>query len=241
MSKENILGRTIGKYLRNNLVKGLAIGIGAAILVGTAVGLGVYYSVIYEPDGPGPDPGPGPELPFSTRLAAEVQGNIPNVVHLEIIGNGTASIHERLIWGVIDRIGDNITYSWNVTAYTIFPSDTVNFILSIDDVNLIAGGLFDSINNTERVGTYGEEPYPAVGELPDLKWVTEIYLENSTVIFLYVNMEGLILYKSTTWYSTMYDDYEYDANMIGADVLVPESAFDDYKQVLQVLFSPHLD
>ncbi len=237
MSKENILGRTIGKYLRNNLVKGLAIGIGAAIIVGTAVGLGVYYGVIYTPEGPGPGPGPEPELPFSTSLAAEVQGNIPNVVHLEIIGNGTASIHERLIWGVVDRIGDNITYSWNVTAYTIFPVDQINFVLSTNEVNQIAGGLFDSINNTERVGTYGEEPYPSVGELPDLKWVTEIYLENSTVIFLYINMEGLVLYKSSTWY----DDFQYDANMIGADVLVPESAFDDYILVLQNLFSPHLD
>jgi len=238
MSKENLLGRTIGRYLRNNLAKGLAIGIGAALLVGTAVGLGVYYGVIYTPEpDPGPGPEPEPELPFSTSLATEVQENIPNVVHLEIIGNGTAAIHERLIWGVVDRIGDNITYSWNVTAYAFFPSDIVNFVLSTNEVNLIAGGLFDSINNTERVGTYGEEPYPAVGELPNLKWVTEIYLENSTVIFLYINMEGLILYQSSTWY----DDYQYDANMTGADVLVPESAFDDYVLVLQDLFSPHLD
>ena len=239
MSKENILGRTIGKYLRNNLVKGLAIGIGAAILVGTAVGLGVYYGVIYTPEVPGPEPGPEPEpeLPFSSRLAAEVQENIPNVVHLEVIGNGTASIHERLIWGIVDRIGDNITYSWNVTAYTIFPSGTVNFVLSQSDIDQIAGGLFDSLNNTERVGTYGEDPYPAVDYLADLKWVTELFLENSTVILLYINLDGLICHKSTTWYG----DYDYDENLIGADVLVPESAFDDYVQVLQDLFSPHLN
>ena len=234
MSKENILGRTIRRYLQNNLIKGLAIGIGAAIVIGTAVGLGVYYGVIYTPE---PGPGPGPGLPFSTNLAVEVQNNIPNVVHVEIVGNATAAIHERLIWGIIDRIGDNQTYTWNVTTYAIFPPDVVNFVLSTFEINQIAGGLFDSINNTERVGTYGVEPYPAVGETPNLKWVTELYLENSTVIFLYINMEGLILYQSTTWYG----NFQYDANMIGADVLIPESAFDDYIQVLKDLFSPHLD
>ena len=231
MSKENSLGKLLSKYWQRSFIKGLAIGIGAALVIGTVVGVSIYFSNV-NPDIPEPNNG----APFSTKLAKEIQDEISNVIHVEIIGNGTAAIHERLIYSTIDRIGDNITYTWDVTAFTIDPIDEVNFVLSTNDINQIAQGLFDSINNTDKDGTYGQDPYPAVGEMPNLKWVTELYLENSTVIFLYINMEGLILFKTTTWY----DDFNYDANMIGADVLVPESAFDDYIQVLKNLYTPYM-
>ena len=114
--------------------------------------------------------------------------------------------------------------------------DFVIFEFSQNEVNQIAQGLFDSINNTERVGTYGEDPYPGTGDLANIKWVTEIYLANHTAIFLYINEDNLILYQSTEWTG------EFDAmqNLIGADVLIPESAFDDYVQVLQNLFTPYM-
>ncbi len=231
MSKENSLGKLLSKYWKRSFIKGLAIGIGAAIVVGTVVGVSIYFSNI-TPNIPEPNNG----IPYSTKLAEEIQDEISNVVHVEIIGNATAAIHERLIYSSIERIGDNITYTWNVTAFAMFPNEEVNFVLSTNDVNQIAQGLFESINNTEKVGTYGQDPYPAEGEMPNLKWVTELYLANNTVIFLYINMEGLILFKTTTWYG----DFDYDANMIGADVLLPESAFDDYIQVLKNLYTPYL-
>ncbi|MFW9851898.1 MAG: hypothetical protein ACFFDS_03085 [Candidatus Thorarchaeota archaeon] len=231
MSKENSLVNLLSKYWKRSFIKGLAIGIGAAIVIGTVVGVSIYFSNI------GPNiPEPNNGVPFSTRLAEEIQSEISNVVHVEIIGNGTAAIHERLIYSTIERIGDNITYTWNVTAHTIDPIDEVVFELATNEVNQIAQGLFDSINNTDKVGTYGQDPYPAVGEMPNLKWVTELYLANNTVIFLYINMESLILFKTTTWYG----DFNYDANMLGADVLIPESAFDDYIQVLQDLYTPYM-
>ena len=172
---------------------------------------------------------------FSTRLAESVSCSIPNVVHMEIIGNGTTQINDRLIWAYFDRIGDNFTYNWNVSANAINPEEEINFILSKSQVDEIAVGLFESINKTSRVGTYGQDPYPSEGETPSLKFVTEIYFENSTVIFLYVDNEGLVLYKSLTWH----DDFQYTANMLGAAVLEPESAFDDYITVLSNLFAPH--
>ena len=233
MSKENLFSRTIARYLRNNFVKGLAIGISAAIVIGTIVGVSIHFSL--PPAIPDPD-GNGPEVPFSTHLAGEIQSAIPNVVYAEIIGNATAAIHPRLIWSWMERIGDNISYTWNVTAEAMFPSEEINFELSINEVGQIAQVLFNSINNTEKVGVYGQDPYPAEGEMPDLKWVTVLCLENTTALFLYINMEGLILFKSSTWSG----NYEYEANMIGADVLLPESAFEDYVQVLRDLYTPHL-
>ncbi len=236
MSKENLFSRTIARYLRNNFVKGLAIGISAAIVIGTVVGVSIYFSLppaVPDPNGNGDSP----EIPFSTNLAQEIQGAIPNVVYAEIIGNATAAIHPRLIWSWMERIGDNISYTWNVTAEAMFPNEEVNFVLSGNEVGQIAQVLFDSINNTEKVGVYGEDPYPAVGEMPDLKWVTVLCLENTTTIFLYINMEGLILFQTGTWYG----DYQYDGNMIGADVLLPESAFDDYVQVMSDLYTPYLE
>ncbi|MHA1952778.1 MAG: hypothetical protein ACXAAM_03555 [Candidatus Heimdallarchaeaceae archaeon] len=232
MSKENIFSRTIARYFRNNFVKGLAIGISAAIVIGTVVGVSIYFGTISVPEPNGNEP----ELPFSTNLAQEIQSVIPEVVHVELIGNATASIHPNLIWAEMNRLGDNITYSWNVSAFSIALMDFVIFEFSQNEVNQIAQGLFDSINNTERVGTYGEDPYPGTGDLANIKWVTEIYLANHTAIFLYINEDNLILYQSTEWTG----EFNAMQNLIGADVLVPESAFDDYVQVLQNLFTPYM-
>ncbi|NPD90161.1 MAG: hypothetical protein HGN29_15730 [Asgard group archaeon] len=233
MSKENIFSKTIARYMRNNFVKGLAIGISSAIVIGTVVGVSIYFGTLQvsEPNGN------GSEIPFSTNLAQEIQSVIPDVVHVEILGNGTASIHPNLISAEINRLGDNITYSWSVSAFSIALLDFVSFEFSQSEVNQIAQGLFDSINNTERVGTYGEDPYPGTGDLASIKWVTEIYLANHTAIFLYINQDSLILYKSTEWTG----DFDAMQNLIGADVLLPESAFDDYVQVLQDLFTPYME
>ncbi|MCG3219960.1 MAG: hypothetical protein H7641_01140 [Candidatus Heimdallarchaeota archaeon] len=237
MSKENTLSKIIARSLRNNFVKGLAIGISAAVVIGIVVGVSIHYGTPKVPEPNGNGNGNEPEVPFSTNLAQEIQSVIPDVVHVELIGNGTSSIHPNLISAEMNRLGDNITYSWNVSAFSIALLDYVIFEFSQNEVNQIAQGLFDSINNTERVGTYGEDPYPGTGDFADLKWVTEIYLENHTAIFLYINQDGLILYQSTEWTG----DFSVVHNLIGADVLIPESAFDDYVQVLHNLFTPHME
>jgi len=235
MSKENFLGKVVSRYLTRNFLKWFAIGLGAAMILGTIVGVSVYFGTNTPA---GPDPDLDPEISFTTRLAEEIESEIPNIVHVEIVGNATQAIHERLIWATIDQIGGSSDYSWNVTAYVMFPDDVIEFILSTSEVDQIGIGLVTSINNTERVGTYGEEPYGDQDEIPNLKWVTELYLENGTVIFLYVNMEGLILYQITTWEG---DFQAVNYNMIGSDVLLPESAFDNYIQSLKDLFTPYLE
>jgi hypothetical protein len=231
MSDEKVLSNTISKSLKGSFIKWLAIGFGIAIVTGGIVGIGVYFGM--------PDTSP-PEVPdngsFSTRLAEAVSSSIPNVEHMVILGNGTADIHSRLGYATFDRIGDSSIYEWNVTAFAMFPPEDVNFILSQSQVGEIAGGLFDSINKTSRVGTYGEDPYPSDIYLASLKFVTEIFFENNTMIFLFMDMDGLTLFKSTSWYG----DYQYDQNLLGSHVLVPESAFDDYITVLSNLFTPHL-
>ena len=234
MSKESILAKKLASFFSRNFVKGLAIGIGAAIVLGTIVGVSVYYGVIYEPN-TNPNPNPEPGTPFSSRLAEEVFSIFPNVVHVAVLGNGTAAINENMLSASFDRVEEGEDYIWSVLAYTF--GGPVEFNLTYNEVGQIAQGLFDSINNTEKVGTYGEGDYPAEGELPNLKWVTEIYLENNTLIYLYVNMGGLILYQRTTWDGNF---NSVNANMIGSAVLLPESAFDDYIQVLRDLFDPHV-
>ena len=230
MSDKKILSKAITGSLKGSFMKWLAIGIGIAVVTGGIVGIGVYFGM---KDTTPPDV--NDDTGFSTRLAESVSSSIPNVVHMEIIGNGTAQINSRLIWAYYDRIGDSISYEWNVSADAIDPSEEVNFILSKSQVDEIAVGLFDSINKTSRVGTYGQEPYPSDQYHASLKFVTEIYFENNTVIFLFVDLDGLVLFKSSTWH----DDYQYNQNLLGAAVLIPESAFDDYITVLSNLFAPY--
>ena len=231
MSKENLMGRIVSRYLTRSFLKWFALGIGVAVMLGTVVGFSIYYGMDSDTV---TDPDNGVDL--TTRLAEEVGAEIPNVVHVEIIGNATQAIHERLIWATVDQLGDSSDYSWNVTAYCMFPTDIVDFVLSQSEVDTIASGLVTSIENTEKLGIFGEEPYPAEGDLADLKWVTELYLANFTVIYLYINMDGLILFQTSTWEG----DFQGNQNLIGAYVLSPESAFDSYIQVLKDLFTPHL-
>ncbi len=229
MSDEKILSNTISRNLKSSYIKWLAIGFGIAVVAGGIVGIGIYFGMPTTPD---IDETGG----FSTRLAESVSSSIPNVVHMMILGNGTAQINSRLGYASFDRIGDSSSYDWNVSAFAMFPSEQVNFMLSQSQVGEIAGGLFDSINKTTKDGIYGEAPYTTDIYFASLKFVTEIFFENNTMIFLFVDMDGLVLFKSTTWY----DDYQYDGNTLGSHVLIPDSAFDDYIAVLSDLFTPHL-
>ncbi len=231
MSKENLIGKTISKGLRGSFMKWFAIGLGAAIVIGSVVGVSVYFTL---PDGNGPDD--GPSEPYSNRLATELLGQIPNVLYMEIGGNASQTIDDRMIWSTFERIGTSEDYYWNATASLIDPSEEIIFIVSKEEVGEIALAMFDSINNTEYLGTWGEDPYDGLGDLPNMKWVTELYLENGTAIFLYVNMESLVLFQTTTWTGNFEID---NSSMYGAAVLSPESAFSVYVDKMAEIFEPH--
>ncbi len=231
MSEEKLLGKTISKGLRGSFLKWFAIGLGAAIVVGSVVGVSVYFTL---PNGTTP-PNGDPSEPYSSRLASSLLGAIPNVLYMEIGGNASGFIDDRMIWSSFERIGTAEDYYWNTTATLIDPYEEINFSISKEEVGGVAQALFDSINNTEYLGTWGLPPYEAGGESPNMKWVTELYLDNGTAIFLFVNMESLILFQSTTWTG----NFDANMNMIGAAVLSPESAFDDYVQAMAALFDPY--
>ena len=230
MSEEKLLGKTISKGLKGSFLKWFAIGLGAAIVVGSVVGVSVYFTL---PNNHTPNNG-GSE-PFSSRLATSIRSAIPNVLYMEIGGNASGFIDDRMIWSSFERVGTTEDYYWNTSATLIDPYEEINFIITKEEVEEIAQAMFDSINNTERLGTWGLPPYEGLGDLPNMKWVTEIYLENGTAIFLYVNMESLILFQSTTWTG----NFVADMNMIGAAVLSPESAFNDYVLAMAELFAPY--
>ena len=167
MSDKKTLSKAIAGSLKGSFIKWLAIGIGIAVVTGGIVGIGIYFGM-QDTTPPDVDNDTG----FSTMLAESVSSSIPNVVHMEIIGNGTAQINSRLIWAYFDRIGDSISYEWNVSADAFDPEEEVNFILSKSQVDEIAVSLFDSINKTSRVGTYGQEPYTDNEYEASLKFVS---------------------------------------------------------------------
>lgn len=230
MSEEKLVGKAISKGLKGSFMKWFAIGLGAAIVIGSVVGVSVYFTL---PDGNGPDN--EPSVPYSSRLAASIQDSIPDVLYMEIGGNATGYIDERMIWSEFVRIGTSEDYYWNATALLMFPTEDITFTVSKEEVEGIAEAMFDSINNTERLGTWGLPPYESGGELPNMKWVTELYFENGTAVFLYINMESLILCQRTTWTG----NFEANMNMIGSAVLSPESAFDNYVAAMAAIFEPH--
>jgi hypothetical protein len=228
MSNEKLIGKAVSKGLRGSFMKWFTIGLGAAIVIGSVVGVSVYFTL---PDGGTNEP-PGS---YTSRLASEIQGLIPDVVYMEISGNASQVIDDRMIWSEFERVGTSEDYYWNTTAQLMFPDEEINFDITKEQVEGIAQAFFDSISATERLGTWGEDPYDGLGDLPNMKWVTELYLDNGTAIFLYVNMESLVLFQSTTWTG----NFEANMNMMGAAVLSPESAFNTYVDAMSALFEPH--
>ena len=233
MSNEKLIGKAVSKGLRGSFMQWFAIGLGAAIVIGSVVGVSVYFTL---PNGETPNGGPSET--YSSRLASEILGIIPNVVYMEIGGNASGFIDDRMIWSEFERIGSSEDFYWNTSATLIDPLEHINFVITKEEVEGVAQAMFDSINNTEHLGTWGLPPYEGLGDLPNMKWVTELYLENGTAIFLYVNMESLILFQTTTW-TFEFDDYQANMNMIGAAVLSPESAFDNYVATMAALFAPY--
>ena len=206
---------------------------GILIIAGAITGITLYFSNQNDPD-------PNGEEDYVVLLAQELQSIIPEIDHLEILGNATVAIHERLIWAAIEQEGDSSDFTWNVTAFTLdFDENmtaipgTTNFELDIVEINQISQGLSDAITNTTKVGTYGVAPYDyeTMGYLANVLWGINIYLVNTTVIQLLILEDDLVFV--TTWTG--------DTNMIGADILEPVSAFEHLRAALETVFSPYLD
>ncbi len=210
-----------------------SIVFGILIIAGAITGITLYLSNQNDPE-------PHGEEDYVVLLAQELQSIIPEIDHLEILGNATSAIHERLIWAAIEQEGDSSAFTWNVTAFTLdFDENmtaipgTTNFELGIDEINQISQGIFDAITNTTKVGTYGVAPYDyeTMGYLANVLWGINIYLVNTTVIQLLILEDNLVFV--TTWTG--------DINMGGADILEPVSAFEHLRAALETVFSPYLD
>ena len=194
-----------------------------AIVLGSVVGITLHFSL--------DDNIPDTEPSYTTALGMAIRDLIPEVVHVEIVGNGTIAIHSRLIWSTMDKFEDSELLIWNVTAHTL--EEEIEFSIYEQDINNIAESLFTSISNTTKIGTYGVPPYDyeTMGYLANIYWGIELHLANTTVIQLLILDDGLIFV--TTWTG--------DTNMMGADILEPLSAFDDLLSTLQVIFAQRLD
>ena len=210
-----------------------SIGFGILIIAGAITGITLYLNNQKNPE-------PRGEEDYVDLLAQELQSIIPEIDHLEILGNATSAIHERLIWATIEQKGDSSSFTWNVTAFTLdFDENmtaipgTTNFELSIAEINKISQGLFDAITNTTKVGTYGVTPYDheTMYDLGNILWGIQIYLVNTTVI-------QLLILESDLVFVTMWTG---DTNMIGADILEPASAFEHLRAALETAFTPYLD
>jgi len=107
---------------------------GILIIAGAITGITLYLSNQNNSD-------PNGEEDYVVLLAQELQSIIPEIDHLEILGNATSAIHERLIWAAIEQEGDSSSFTWNVTAYTLdFDENltaipgTTNFKLDIAEI-----------------------------------------------------------------------------------------------------------
>ncbi len=229
--KKKTFYNIISNNLRRDFIKGIAIGIMGAIVLGSVVGITLHFSL--------DDNIPDNDSSYTTALGMAIRDLIPEVVHVEIVGNGTIAIHSRLIWATMDRVEESELLTWNVSAQTLdFVNGTpvggeTNFIIYEPDITNIAESLFTSVSNTTKIGTYGVAPYDyeTMGYTANIYWGIQLYLANTTVIQLLILEDGLIFV--TRWTG--------DTNMIGADILEPESAFNDLLSTLQIIFAPHLD
>ncbi|MHA1303924.1 MAG: NosD domain-containing protein [Candidatus Heimdallarchaeaceae archaeon] len=239
-SIQQSLNSAIIKNLRMSLAKGVIIGAAIALALGSIVPIYLHFKNV-TPNLQ--DNNSNTEFP--ANFAEAIQQSIPDVVHLEIIGNGTTVIHERLLEAKIDRINSTPDLSWEVTAQVINYDEygriivsEIVFILNDSEIAEISQSLFDSLNSTERLGTYGEKPYNTQ-EIYDtnLKWAMRLFLENHTLIDLIILENGLIIADVGSW--TTFE--EFDSNMIGAAVLGPESAFDYLIGTLKAIFSSQIE
>lgn len=237
MSEQDSLNKAITRLLKKDFIKWLIVGIAVGLVVGGSIALIMHLHVpeVQQPENE-------QEESYTQRMATQLQDLVPAYEHVELLGNGTTAIHERLIDAQFNRIYINDTLAWNVSAFVLeeqngeLTGKTVNFVFDSEDVDAVAQGLYDSVAATERVGTYGEPPYD-YGELANIYFGIGLFLENKTYISVLVLDDGLVFLCIGTW--TSYEQTSFD--LLGSAIISPASAFDNLTGVLRDLFAEHLD
>lgn len=233
-----ITDRTIFNLVRKDLKRIIyrSFAIGMVFALVTALIVPIYLLTQTQNTGT-PLNDENNENGFPLNFAESLTQAIPQVEYIEIVGNGTGVICENLLTAYIYRAGSINELLWNVTAEYLAYDEynrtivrIVNFILNADNISQISDALYTSINNTEFLGTYGEEPYNSLDI--NIKWGLVFYLENHTLIDILVLENGWIIADIGTWVS-----YDFtDTNLLGAAVLGTESAFNPLLDTLGNIF-----
>ena len=211
------------------------IGAISAILIGGTIFYAEYH-ILQQVNDSSQQPSNVPQISRSKILATEVLDNVPEIVHLNVLGNATGNIYPNLLDAEFDRIGNSTNYSWNVSSEILTQDlqvQTVSFLLNQSEVDTIGQAFYDSISSTVLMGKYGQGTNDS--ELGNLQWGMVMFLENHTLIGIYI-YEDVVLFATGTW-SSGYTD---SPNLIGADMLTPPSSFDTLLVVLSELFHNHL-
>ncbi len=239
----NPIEKKVRNEIRKELIKWLMVGLLASIAIGTGT-----YLVLNSTNPPATndlsdsnDEQNKPIIEVKTKLAQSVLESFPEIVHVEVLGNGTGKIYPGLLDSYMDRIGNSSEYSWNVTALLLQSTNgdvyqvvTETFVMSTSEVNDIGMSLFDAINSSTIKGVYGEDPY--TGELPSIDWGLKLYLANSTAYSIIVYEDMFTLLSVETWSS-----YNEGYSITGAYVLEPTTPFQEVLTLLSQLYHNHLD
>ena len=232
---DKIIKQALYKRMKSQFLMWALIGAISAILIGGTIYYAEYHT-FQQVNDHSQHPSNVPQISRSKILASEVLDNVPEIVHLQVLGNATGNIYPNLLDAEFDRIGNSTNYSWNVSSEILTQDLQVqkaSFLLSQSEVDTIGQAFYDSISSTEAVGKYGQGTNDL--ELGNLQWGMVMFLENHTLIGIYV-YEDIVLFATGDWNS----DYTGSPNLIGADILVPPSSFDTLLSVLSDLFHNHL-
>ncbi|MHA1868814.1 MAG: right-handed parallel beta-helix repeat-containing protein [Candidatus Heimdallarchaeaceae archaeon] len=228
---------TLNKQIKKQLVKSFSkwfiVGSFSVLLISSGF---LAYKFSFSPDNNNSN--------IIVNYAQALQQSIPEAVYIEIIGNATSAIHEDLINAFIERISPYPDLAWKVTANVLkFDNEgrdylqEVTFNLNSSVITEISQNLFESLNNTEILGYYGEKPYNDANTYNvNIKWGLRFFLENTTIIELTVLENGLVVYGKGYWVSFS----EFSTNMIGALIIGPETAFDNTVQTLREIFEENI-
>ena len=232
---DKIIKQALYKKMKSQFLTWALIGALSAILIGGTIYYAEYHTLPQINDSSQP-PSNVPQLGRSKILATEVLNNVPEIVHLHVLGNATGNIYPNLLDAEFDRTGNSTNYSWNVSSELLNQDlhiQTVSFLLNQSEVDTIGQAFYDSISSTEAIGKYGQGTNDL--ELGNLQWGMMMFLENHTLIGIYI-YEDIVLFATGTWSG----EYTDSPNLVGADMLTPPSSFDTLLSVLSDLFHNHL-
>ncbi len=240
---DNPIEKKVRNEIRKELIKWAMVGLLLSITIGTATYLAWDYAnppATSDLNNSNSEQ-KKPLLEVKTKLAQSVYASFPEIVHVEILGNGTGKIYPDLLESYMDRIGNSSDYSWNVTAMLLQSTNgdvyqvvTETFVMSASEVNDIGISLFNAINSSIIKGIYGENPY--TGELPSIDWGLKLYLANLTAysIIVYEDMFVLLSVETLSSYNEGY-------SVTGAYVIEPTTPFQQVLNLLSQIYHDHLE